>query len=125
MPDDLLESAFELKLLLLHTDPTVAILLYVQLFEFTSYIDPPCYPYKTTMVANEKKDFPRICIEDSTAALPGLTLLVAALRPQLADLSCDAAGTGAEILVTLILESDRKLPWNSGQACGMPGTPYP
>jgi len=74
-----------------------------------SYMDPPCYPDKTTMVANEKKDVPRTCVEESTAALPGLTLLVAALRPQLADLSCDAAGTGAEILVTLILESERKL----------------
>lgn len=27
----------------------------------------------------------------------GLTLLVAALRPQLADLACDAAGTGARL----------------------------
>ena len=97
---------------------TVAILLYSHLNLLPKYIDPPHYPYKTTMVANEKKDVPRICIEESTAARPHFVGGCTAPATCWSLLWCSWYWSGKSCNPdSRVRQSDQKLLWNSGQAC--------
>ena len=58
-------------------------------------------------LARDAKGAPLLAQHINSMDVQGLTLLVAALRPQLADLSCDAAGTG---VVQQIFRSCCELP---------------